>query len=165
MDSSAIVVSESKDNDEKLIKEFSVIKENEEVCSECMDCFNESSLPVELNHIKDISKESKERLLLRKSMVDHLCRNNQVFFKSSKKDEGELSEQEKMQIVENLLDRNYGLFLAKFGNHLLKEHLCYFDNRTEEESVIVDLHLIQLKKSLEKRATTKKSSSKAKVSQ
>ncbi|XP_054258032.1 uncharacterized protein LOC128982953 isoform X2 [Macrosteles quadrilineatus] len=126
------------------------------------DNFKEESLKEEqeliLKNIRDESKDSGNRLSMKKSIIDHISSNNEIIFNNIHKRKEDLSEQEKRLLTEELLDRDYGLFLAKFGNYLSKEHLCYFENRNEEESVIVDLHLTQLKKSYENRSSTEKSS-------
>lgn len=88
--------------------------------------------------------ESEERMAIRKSMLNHLSASDNVFFKCLKEGENDLDRDKKVEIAEELLHQNYGLFLAKFGNHLLKEHLCYFENRSEEDGLIVDLYLHQL---------------------
>lgn len=60
--------------------------------------------------------------------------------------EPDLDQKEKREIAEKLLDRSFSLFLAKFGTHLLEEHLEYFDQKPSEESYEVEYHLKQLRK-------------------
>uniref|UniRef100_A0A1B6EWJ6 CCD97-like C-terminal domain-containing protein n=1 Tax=Cuerna arida TaxID=1464854 RepID=A0A1B6EWJ6_9HEMI len=97
-------------------------------------------------------QDSGEKLLIRKAMLEHLSTNSNVFFRQLKDDEEELSRQQKSDMAEELLDRSYGLFLAKYGNHLLKEHLCYFETKSEEDAFIIEMYLKQLNKVLEKQS-------------
>ncbi|KAG8293737.1 hypothetical protein J6590_010724 [Homalodisca vitripennis] len=97
-------------------------------------------------------QDSGEKLLIRKAMLEHLSTNNNVFFRQLKDEEEELSREQKIDMAEELLDRSYGLFLAKYGNHLLKEHLCYFETTSEEDAFIVEMYLKQLNKVLEKQS-------------
>lgn len=109
-----------------------------------MECSGESDNRNSTNSEENKFQESEERMEIRKSMLKHLAASENVFFKCLNEGENDLDRDKKVEIAEELLLQNCGLFLAKFGNHLLKEHLCYFENRSEEDGLIVDLYLQQL---------------------
>lgn len=89
--------------------------------------------------------ENESRQVIKRAILDHLCTSDNVLFRIPGKKEDELTSQQKFEIANKLLSQSYGLFLAKFGNQLLQEHLCYFENASEEECVIVNIYLNQLK--------------------
>lgn len=109
-----------------------------------MECSGVTDSSNSTNSEQNKFQESEERTEIRKSMLNHLAASDKVFFKCLIEGENDLDRDKKVEIAEDLLLQNYGLFLAKFGNHLLKEHLRYFENRSEEDGLIVDLYLHQL---------------------
>lgn len=120
---------------------------NEVIGMECSGVPDSSS---STNSEENEFQESEDRMEIKKSMLNHLSASDNKFFKFLKEDDNDLDRDKKIKIAEKLLHQNYGLFLAKFGNHLLKEHLCYFENRSEEDGLIVDLYLNQLNRAFNK---------------
>lgn len=115
--------------------------------------------PVERTNEKETKNvetdQIQNRLCVRESMLRCLSTNDKVYFGHVKEGEDDFSEEQKSALASELLDRSYGLFLAKFGNHLLEEHLCYFSDRSEEDSLIVDMHVKQLQRAFEQQRKTK----------
>lgn len=121
-----------------------------------MDCVNSSEMYINPESQTQINVKinDDERLIVRRAMLEHLSTNDKVFFTNLGEDQKELSTQQKLDIADELLSRNYVLFLAKFGNHILQDHLCYFENASNEDRVIVNIYLKQLKKTFEHQKTT-----------
>lgn len=122
-----------------------------------LECVNSSDTYMDTaSHIKEnIGINYNERQVLRQAMLEYLSTNEKVIFKNSGENQEELNTQQKLDIADELLNRNYGLFLAKFGNYLLKEHLSYFENASDEERVIVNIYLKQINKMLEEQKTSR----------
>ena len=82
---------------------------------------------------------------LRERIFSHLSDCQDVHFKSQQLGEPELSVSEKRSILEDVLNRNHGIFLSRFGHRLLPEHLSYFDSPSDKESYEVQFYLSRLK--------------------
>lgn len=70
---------------------------------------------------------------LKDALLAHICNQTQVSIKSQQIDEPELNFDEKLEIVKNLLNDSHLKFLHRFGAHLRKDHLIYFDDSNESE--------------------------------
>lgn len=64
---------------------------------------------------------------LREALLTHICNQDRAFIKSQQIDEPELKFDEKFKILENLLQDSHLKFLQRFGCHLRKDHLKYFE--------------------------------------
>lgn len=70
---------------------------------------------------------------LKDALLAHICNQTQVSIKSQQIDEPELKFDEKLEIVKNLLNDSHLKFLHRFGAHLRKDHLKYFDDSNDSE--------------------------------
>lgn len=64
---------------------------------------------------------------LKEALLTHICNQDRAFIKSQQIDEPELKFDEKLEIVTNLLNDSHLKFLHRFGSHLRRDHLKYFD--------------------------------------
>lgn len=71
---------------------------------------------------------------LENSLLDHVA-NSKAIFKSQQKEEPELTFEEKRAIAGKLLEKNHCLFLSKFGHYLKMEHVEYFSESQDYETV------------------------------
>lgn len=81
---------------------------------------------------------------LEDELLDYLAKSN-ANFKSQQKDDPELTFEDKRTIASNLLKKSHCLFLAKFGHHLSKDHLKYFD-RHKEDNYEISYHVERLQR-------------------
>lgn len=88
------------------------------------------------------NRSESSKMILRSQLLDHLSLSKDAHFRSQQVGEPDLSNEEKREIAEALLMRSSELFLARFGTHLLEQHLDYFD---ESESYEVNYHLKHLR--------------------
>ncbi|XP_012524042.1 coiled-coil domain-containing protein 97 [Monomorium pharaonis] len=77
----------------------------------------------------DVEKDGLENELL-----DHVA-NSKAIFKSQQKGEPELLFEEKRAIARTLLEKSHCSFLSKFGHYLKVEHLEYFSESQDYETV------------------------------
>lgn len=86
-------------------------------------------------------------LSLKEEMLNHLCHQNQVFFKSQQIDDLELKLEEKLKIASDVLDSSPSVFLSRFGHYLEFSHLNYFENQnlSSEDKYTVDFYLKELR--------------------
>ncbi len=85
---------------------------------------------------------------LRKSLLNHLCSQSSVFFKSQQIDDPEITFEQKLQISGNILNSSPSVFLSRFGMYLEPGHLRYFENQnltSEDDKYIVDFYLRELR--------------------
>lgn len=96
---------------------------------------------MEVSTEQNNGQESKTSL--RNLLLDHLSLNTQAHFRSQQVGEPDLTVKEKRRIAESLLGRSCELFLARFGTHLLEQHLNYFN---KIDSYEVNYHLNHLRR-------------------
>ncbi|XP_059617134.1 coiled-coil domain-containing protein 97 [Phlebotomus argentipes] len=85
---------------------------------------------------------------LRRKIIENICLNDQVFFKSQQIDDPELTRDEKEEIVKSLWNKKDSLFLDRFGKFIDQENLVYFEEKglTGDEEYIVRQQLERLRK-------------------
>lgn len=69
-----------------------------------------------------------------KSIFESLLSNSDIIFKSQQRGEAEPGISEKMQIIEQLFDKNKTNFLLKFGKYLTCSELEQFKQFTESDN-------------------------------
>ncbi|KXJ76649.1 hypothetical protein RP20_CCG009279 [Aedes albopictus] len=86
-------------------------------------------------------------------LMDHICRDQTVFFKSQQINDPELTYDEKKQILKQVLDKSHTTFLARFGSFIKEDHLCFFEQETQtscyspDERYEVGYYLDRIRKS------------------
>jgi aspartyl/asparaginyl-tRNA synthetase len=94
-----------------------------------------------------MDEESHSSTLLKNTMLDHLANSKVAHFKSQQVGEPELSFEQKRQIAEDILIRNPGQFLSRFGQFLQSQHLDYFTEINKmSENYEVTFYLQQLRR-------------------
>lgn len=88
--------------------------------------------------------DTDDQTSLKNEILDYVA-NSKAIFKSQQKDDPELTFNEKRSIVLNVLEKNYCLFLSKFGKFLKKEHLSYFD-KVKDEDYEIAYHINRLQR-------------------
>lgn len=96
---------------------------------------------------KNLMQYKLRKQLLRSDMLDHLCRSKEAHFKSQQIGDPELTDCEKREIAESVLDHNCATFLARFGNFIREEHLDYFDDCAEEHRYETNFYVKRLRTS------------------
>jgi hypothetical protein len=110
--------------------------------SETCDKTENGSLSVSM---EDDDTHSSTSLM--NSMLDHLANSKVAHFKSQQVGEPELSFEQKRQIAEDILIRNPGQFLSRFGQFLQSQHLDYFAEMNKlSENYEVTFYLQQLRR-------------------
>lgn len=74
-------------------------------------------------------------------MLNAIIACKDVFYKSQQKDEPELSQDEKLQILKDLLSRNKATFLQRYGKYLKQEHVSLFNPNEDYE---IEHHLKEI---------------------
>ncbi|XP_062547470.1 coiled-coil domain-containing protein 97 [Armigeres subalbatus] len=64
-------------------------------------------------------------------IFNHICCDQRVFYKSQQINDPELTNEEKLQILKQVLDKNHTTFLARFGNFIKEDHLRYFEQEPQ----------------------------------
>ncbi|PNF38402.1 hypothetical protein B7P43_G07256 [Cryptotermes secundus] len=90
-----------------------------------------------------MEEDSHSKTSIQNIMLDHLANSKVAYFKSQQVGEPELSCEQKRQIAKDILIRNPGQFLSRFGKFLQAQHLDYF---TESDNYEVTFHLKQLRR-------------------
>jgi hypothetical protein len=92
-------------------------------------------------------EDAHSKTLNQNTMLDHLANNKVACFKSQQVGEPELSFEQKRQIAEDILIRNPGQFLSRFGTFLQAQHLDYFtESDNLSENYEVSFHLKRLRR-------------------
>lgn len=100
-----------------------------------------SSLPTPME------EDSHSKTSIQNIMLDHLANSKVAYFKSQQVGEPELSCEQKRQIAKDILIRNPGQFLSRFGKFLQAQHLDYFtESDNLSENYEVTFHLKQLRR-------------------
>lgn len=90
--------------------------------------------------------------VLESDMIDHICRDPNVFYKSQQINDPELTIDEKVQVLKQVLDRSHPTFLARFGNFIKESHLRFFEQEQQtscyspDERYEVDYYLDRIRK-------------------
>uniref|UniRef100_A0A182JGF8 DUF2052 domain-containing protein n=1 Tax=Anopheles atroparvus TaxID=41427 RepID=A0A182JGF8_ANOAO len=85
-------------------------------------------------------------------LFDHICSNQQVFFKDQQKNEPELTTDEKKTILRAVLNQSHCTFLDRFGQYMKDEHLGYFEQEEQtlayspDERYEIDYYLNRIRK-------------------
>uniref|UniRef100_A0A1Q3FDD1 Putative coiled-coil domain protein n=1 Tax=Culex tarsalis TaxID=7177 RepID=A0A1Q3FDD1_CULTA len=96
---------------------------------------------------------SPDRQILQSDLVDHVARESKVFFKSQQINDPELTADEKVAIVRDVLAKSHTTFLARFGQFIKEDHLRFFeqDGQTSgyspDESYEVGYYLERIRRS------------------
>jgi len=69
-------------------------------------------------------------------MIERVANRQEHFVHLRQRDEPDVSLDERLQIVENLLGNNPGEFLARFGSSLIDEDLRYFDTVCSKDYIV-----------------------------
>ncbi|KAL9707462.1 hypothetical protein quinque_010980 [Culex quinquefasciatus] len=91
--------------------------------------------------------------ILQSDLIDHIARDPKVFFKSQQINDPELTTDERVAIVRDVLAKSHTTFLARFGLFLREEHLRFFeqDGQTSgyspDESYEVGYYLERIRRS------------------
>ncbi|XP_065072597.1 coiled-coil domain-containing protein 97 [Ochlerotatus camptorhynchus] len=91
--------------------------------------------------------------VLEADLIDHICRDPKVFYKSQQINDPELTTGEKLQIVKQVLEKSHTTFLARFGNFIKENHLRFFEQEQQtscyspDERYEVDYYLSKIRKS------------------
>jgi hypothetical protein len=94
-----------------------------------------------------MDEDSHSEMSLKNAMLDYLANSKVAYFKSQQVEEPELSFEQKRQIAEDILIRNPGQFLSRFGQFLESRHLDYFTEMNEmSENYEVTFYLQQLRR-------------------
>lgn len=64
---------------------------------------------------------------LRFNMIEHLVVENKAFFRSQQINDPDITESERRQIAEQLLEQSHKKFLFRFGANIVAEHLRFFE--------------------------------------
>uniref|UniRef100_A0A1B0GIY0 CCD97-like C-terminal domain-containing protein n=1 Tax=Lutzomyia longipalpis TaxID=7200 RepID=A0A1B0GIY0_LUTLO len=85
---------------------------------------------------------------LRLKIIQNICTNDKVFFKSQQIDDPDLTADEKKEIVLDLFNKKDSIFLSRFGSYINNEYLIYFELKkyTGDEEYIIRQHLEKLKR-------------------
>lgn len=98
--------------------------------------------PVQVEHMEDSTD------ILKASILEHISKNTEAYFKSQQKDEPDLTVADKWKIAETLLNKSVPTFLSRYAKYLLAEHLDYFaDNDDSLVQYYVEQRQNELKKS------------------
>ncbi|PSN57208.1 hypothetical protein C0J52_05034 [Blattella germanica] len=93
------------------------------------------------------NEDVQQSTALLNSLLDHIASNKVAYFKSQQVGEPDLNFDQKRQIAEDILKRNPGQFLARFGKYLLSYHLDYFkDLDLKQDDYEVSFHLKELRR-------------------
>lgn len=91
--------------------------------------------------------------VLESDLIDHICRDPKVFYKSQQINDPELTIDEKLQILKQVLEKSHTIFLARFGNFVKENHLRFFEQEQQtscyspDERYEVDYYLDMIRKS------------------
>lgn len=86
-----------------------------------MECEKEDDACINLDELKE-------------ALINHVCLDKKTFFKHQQKDEEDIKEEEKKNIVSEILNDSPSRFLARFGMILKKEHLKFFELQNFDEN-------------------------------
>jgi hypothetical protein len=99
------------------------------------------------NLLTPMEEDLLSKISLKNTMLDHLASSKVAHFKSQQVGEPELSFEQKRQIAEDILIRNPGQFLSRFGQFLQLKHLDYFTELNKmSDNYEVTFHLKQLQR-------------------
>ncbi|XP_076649563.1 coiled-coil domain-containing protein 97-like [Halictus rubicundus] len=101
---------------------------------------NEKDKKLEENFLNEEDESTK----LEEELLNYVA-NSKAIFKSQQKNDPDLTFEEKLTIVRNLLTKSYCLFLCKFGHFMRKEHLKYFE-KSKDEDYEVAYHINRLQR-------------------
>lgn len=65
--------------------------------------------------------------ILQSDLVEHIARDPKVFFKSQQINDPELTDDEKVAILKEVLGKSHTTFLARFGLFMKEDHLRFFE--------------------------------------
>lgn len=113
----------------------------------------ESQITPNLSRLPPIIQPNAEPIVLESDLIDHICRDQKVFYKSQQINDPELTDDEKLQILRQVLDKSHTTFLARFGAFIREDHLRYFEQEPQtscyspDERYEVDYYLDRIRKS------------------
>ena len=87
--------------------------------------------------------QTSAELRLRRSIVGRVAAAGDAFFRSQQKDEADLTRAEKKRIASELLRASPAAFLRRYGRHLHRDQLVYFE-RYRDADYETDVHLRRL---------------------
>uniref|UniRef100_A0A1B6ECE4 CCD97-like C-terminal domain-containing protein n=1 Tax=Clastoptera arizonana TaxID=38151 RepID=A0A1B6ECE4_9HEMI len=107
-----------------------------------MEPESENAFQMELE-LENISSPIKHELL------DYISECKAAIFTDKITGEPEMNQIKRRDIAHDIINNSFVLFLARFGLHLQEKHLDYLENNVrEEEKIIVNVHLNQLRRIL-----------------
>ncbi|XP_053695617.1 coiled-coil domain-containing protein 97 [Sabethes cyaneus] len=101
----------------------------------------------------DETGESNMGLVTEADLVEYISRDQKVFYKSQQINDPELTVEEKLNILKEVLSKSHTTFLSRFGHFIKEDHLRYFEQDQEtcgyspDERYEVEYYLEKIRRS------------------
>ncbi|XP_055541876.1 coiled-coil domain-containing protein 97 [Wyeomyia smithii] len=103
--------------------------------------------------LSDNRQETALNLVTESDLVEYVSRDQKVFYKSQQINDPELTVEEKLSILKDVLSKSHTTFLSRFGHFIKEDHLKYFEQEHEtsgyspDERYEVEYYLEKIRRS------------------